>query len=113
MNRTIDTDTLRNRLAAGTPPVLVEALPRRYYDDWHLPHARHLPHDEVRQRAAEVLPDRDASVVVYCANEACRNSHTAAATLEQMGYTDVTVYAGGKQAWEAAGLNVERSTTAA
>lgn len=100
----IDRNTLLQRLEQVT---LVEALPEKYYRDGHLPGARHLPHDEVRQHAASVLPDKAAEIVVYCASATCQNSHIAARVLEQLGYTNVAVYAGGKRDWQEAGLALE------
>lgn len=108
MIQVIDRNTLSRKLAGAVPPVLVEALPQKYYRDWHLPGARHLPHDEVDRLAATVLPDKSADIVVYCASRSCQNSHIAAGRLEQMGYANVAVYAGGKQDWSEAGLAVER-----
>ena len=113
MTKTIDREELRRRLAGTNPPVLAEALPEKYYRDWHLPGARHLPHDEVDRLAAAVLPDKTAEIVVYCASRSCQNSHVAAAKLAQMGYGNVAVYAGGKQDWSEAGLEVERGEAVA
>lgn len=48
-------------------PVLVETLPTQYYRHTHLPGALSLPHDQVRELADQLLPDREAPVVVYCA----------------------------------------------
>jgi len=108
MPKTIDRDELRRKLAGTNPPVLAEALPEMYFRDWHLPGARHLPHDEVERLAAGVLPDKSAEIVVYCASRSCQNSHIAAVKLAQLGYENVAVYAGGKQDWSEAGLAVER-----
>ena len=113
MLKTIDRDELRRRLAGANPPVLAEALPEKYFRDWHLPGARHLPHDEVDRLADAVLPDRSAEIVVYCASRSCQNSHIAAAKLARMGYANVAVYAGGKQEWSEAGLPVERGDAVA
>ena len=101
----IDRSTLRTKLGRAT---LVEALPEKYYREGHLPGAKHLPHDQVRLLAPAVLPDNDAEIVVYCASSTCQNSHIAAQVLEQLGYTHVAVYAGGKQDWQEAGLALER-----
>jgi rhodanese-related sulfurtransferase len=108
MPKLIDRNTLRAKLAAAAPVVLVEALPEKYYRDWHLPGARHLPHDRVDALAPVVLPDKAAEIVVYCASSTCQNSHIAARRLEQFGYTNVAVFPGGKQDWQDAGLPVER-----
>ena len=113
MTQSIDRTELQRRLSELNPPTLVEALPEKYYRDWHLPAALHLPHTEVRQRAADVLPDKGAEIVVYCASATCQNSHIAARVLGQLGYANVRVYAGGKQDWSEAGLPVERESVAA
>lgn len=106
----IDRNTLQQRLGKAT---LVEALPEQYWRDWHLPGACNLPHDQVRQLAPALLPDKSAEIVVYCASATCQNSHIAARVLAQMGYTNVFVYPGGKQDWQEAGLAVERAGMAA
>jgi rhodanese-related sulfurtransferase len=113
MIQQIDRDTLARKLAGAVRPVLVEALPEKYFREWHLPGARHLPHDEVARLAPTVLPDKAAEIVVYCASRSCQNSHIAAGRLEQMGYRNVAVYAGGKQDWSEAGLAVERGVAQA
>ena len=102
--KTIDRDTLQAKLGTVT---VVEALPIQYFRKAHLPGARHLPHDLVEVLAPKVLPDRDASIVVYCASAGCKNSHIAAAALASLGYRDVSVYVEGKQDWIDAGLPVE------
>jgi rhodanese-related sulfurtransferase len=100
---------LNARLHSTTPPVLLEALPAKYYQDWHLPGAHHMPHDEARALAATLVPDKRTPIVVYCASATCRNSHIAASVLAQLGYEHVEVFTGGKQAWSEAGLPVERA----
>jgi rhodanese-related sulfurtransferase len=106
----IDRNTLQHKLGRVT---LVEALPEKYWRDGHLPGAKHLPHDQVRQLAPSVLPDKDAEIVAYCASATCQNSHIAAKTLVQLGYTNVAVYGGGKQDWQDAGLPVEQGAAVA
>jgi len=108
MSKTIDRDELRRKLAGANPPVLAEALPEKYFRDWHLPGARNLAHDEVERLAASVLPDKSAEIVVYCASRSCQNSHIAAHRLAQLGYENVAVYSGGKQDWMEAEFPVER-----
>ena len=113
MTPTITREQLSSLIASGNSPLLFEALPAQYYDDWHLPGARNLPHDEVVALAPRLAPDKTAPIVVYCASAACQNSHIAAARLKQLGYADVRVYAGGKKDWSEAGLPAERGRIAA
>lgn len=105
--KTISLDTLAARLQAGPRPLLVEALPARYFDQGHLPGALNINVDEVKAKAPALLPRRDAPIVVYCASETCRNSDQVAVQLLALGYADVAVFKGGKAAWEAAGLALE------
>jgi len=100
MNKTVTRDELQARLAANPNLVLLEALPEKYYNDWHLPGAKHFPHDQARALAPVVVPDKSAEIVVYCASSTCRNSHIAATVLQQNGYSNVAVYAGGKEDWK-------------
>ena len=113
MNRLISREELSTRLSSASRPVLVEALPDKYYVANHLPGALHLPHDQVDTLAAGVLPEKSAEIVMYCANQQCQNSHIAAHRLSVLGYTNVSVYAGGKQDWEEAGLPFESTAETA
>ncbi len=106
MTPLITRDQLREDIAAGAVTV-VETLGPAYYEDAHLPVAINIPHTEVRDRAAALLPDRAAAIVTYCSNTACRNSEVAARQLAALGYTNVRKYAEGKQDWTQAGLPVE------
>jgi len=107
--KTITRSDLARRLTDGAPLVLLEALPEGYFHKGHLPTARNLPHDRVRQLAPTLLPRKDVSIVVYCASRTCRNSEVAARALAGLGYEDVSVFPGGKQEWEEAGLSLEVS----
>ena len=107
MHRVITLDRLRARLASGDPVTLVEALPPMYYEREHLPGAINIPHDEVDALAPELLPDRNAEIVVYCASGPCQNSGIAARRLAALGYANVSDYHEGKAEWFAAGLPVE------
>ena len=108
MVQTITRDDLKAKLDRGSPVILVEALPTKYYEDGHLPGAINIPHDRVDALAPDLLPDKAAEIVVYCANSPCRNSGIAARRLAEIGYTKVRDYDAGKADWIEAGLPVER-----
>ena len=105
------TSELQTRLASAAPPVLLEALPEKYFRHSHLPSARNLPHDQVDALAAQIVPDKAAEIVVYCASATCQNSTIAAERLVALGYTNVREYHEGKQDWIDAGLPVEGEVT--
>jgi rhodanese-related sulfurtransferase len=106
MITTITRAELRDLIEAHAVTV-VEALPASYYEEAHIPGAINIPHTEVRNLAPELLPDKDAPIVVYCANLPCPNSGLAARVLEKLGYTNVRDYAEGKDDWREAGLALE------
>ena len=85
MKRTITREALLQRLEQTLRPVLIEALPERYFRDGHLPGARHMPHARVSDLAQNLVPDKATEIVVYCASATCRNSHIAAEQLENLG----------------------------
>jgi rhodanese-related sulfurtransferase len=109
MPKIITRDEVKQAVDEGRA-TLVEALPQEYYDKEHLPGAVNLPHDQVDELAAAILPDKNAPVIVYCANGPCANSGIAARRLEELGYADVADYHLGKEDWFAAGLPLESTS---
>ena len=103
---TITRQDVAARIERGDVTV-VEALPRSYWEDGHLPTAVNVPHDADDPTILAAVPDSDRPVLVYCANAACPNSGILARRLDQLGYTDVAAYEGGKQDWIEAGLALE------
>ncbi|MET9341011.1 MULTISPECIES: rhodanese-like domain-containing protein [unclassified Nonomuraea] len=110
MTQLISRDELKAAIDAGTVTV-VDALGGDYYAQQHLPGAVALVESEVEERAAALLPDKDAAIVTYCSNPACPNSQAVANRLTALGYTDVRKYREGIQDWVEAGLPVESSVT--
>lgn len=107
MGQFISREELKALIASGKKHTIIEALPKRYYEAEHLPGAINIPHDAVPANVSSLIPDRNAPVIVYCANTECRNSHTAADALRGLGYGFVYEYAEGKKGWKEAGLPLE------
>jgi rhodanese-related sulfurtransferase len=68
MVKTISRDELKEKIDRGEKFQLVETLPNVAYQHVHLPGARNIPPDQVQEMAANVLPDKNADIVVYCAS---------------------------------------------
>jgi rhodanese-related sulfurtransferase len=111
MITTISRTDLEALLTAGDV-VVVDSLPASYYDQIHLPGALNLVESDVDELASALLPDKNATIVTYCTNEACGNSQAVANRLERLGYTSVRKYREGIQDWVSAG-NPTESTAAA
>lgn len=106
MVSTVDRAALVALLQAGAT-TLVEALPAAAYEAEHLPGAVNVPDRLTPGLAAELVPDRASTVIVYCSGPGCGRSRAIAAVFERLGYTDVRVYPGGKVDWLEAGLPME------
>ena len=66
MVENITREELKAKIDRGEDFVLVDTMPERYYRHSHLPGAINVPADEVRERAPELLPDKNAEIIVYC-----------------------------------------------
>ncbi len=94
--------------APVAPPVVLEALPDKYFRKGHLPGARRIDYLAAVDQVAALGVAHDTDIVVYCASMTCENSHIAAGALTAAGYHRVRVYREGKQGWQDAGLALER-----
>jgi rhodanese-related sulfurtransferase len=68
MARTISRDELKAKIDRKDNFLLVETLPATAYHHNHLPGAINLPPESVTSLASQILPDKNAEIVVYCAN---------------------------------------------
>lgn len=67
------------------------------YDSGHIPGAVLLPVGTITEEsAAEVIPEKDTTVLVYCRSG--NRSKTAAQALAELGYTDICEF-GGISTW--------------
>ncbi|WP_194818651.1 rhodanese-like domain-containing protein [Nocardia sp. XZ_19_385] len=106
MTTVITRTELAEAIESGSVTVL-DTLGPGYYEKAHLPGALVLVEADVESRAAQLLPDREATIVTYCSNERCRNSENVAVKLHALGYGNVRAYRAGIEDWAAAGLPVE------
>lgn len=99
----LDAETRRSlmRKARRGDVVVIDVRPAAEYASGHLPFARSMPLGELRQRLAELPPDRD--IVAYCRGPFCMMSAEAVALLEAHGYRAQKI-ADGPPEWQAAGL---------
>jgi len=68
MTKTISRDELKEKIDRGDDFLLVETLPATAYHHNHLPRAINLPPESVTSLASQIMPDRNAEIVVYCAS---------------------------------------------
>lgn len=101
----IDVQTLKRRLDAGEPLILLDVrTPEEYTQDGHVAGSILIPVQELGGRLSE-LP-KDQPIVCICRSG--NRSQTACALLAEQGYTGLSNVQGGMRAWTAAGYPVER-----
>jgi rhodanese-related sulfurtransferase len=82
---TIGREELKAKIDSWGDVGLVETLDPEYYEDAHLPGAVNLPLDRIGELAPEILPDKDADIVVYCMSSLWPASEEAARSWRSWG----------------------------
>jgi len=72
--------------------IILDVRTEEEFAEGHIPNAVLLPDTEVKQRAEELLPDKEQTILVYCRSG--RRSALAAQELADMGYTNVYDFGG-------------------
>jgi sulfur-carrier protein adenylyltransferase/sulfurtransferase len=90
------------RLQAGDGVRLLDVREEEEVRHGILPGAAHLSRAHFESRVEDVLPDKEAEVVLYCASGV--RSAFAARTLKELGYEKVSSMVGGFNRWRALGL---------
>lgn len=95
--------TLLKKIRAGEA-VLLDVRPVEEFNAGHLPMARSVPIDEIRQTLKAISPDIE--VVAYCRGPFCRWSDEAIEILRVQGF-NATKLSYGVAEWQAAGFSTE------
>jgi len=103
--REIDPEQTNQRLRRGEVFRLLDVRELEEVRNGTLPGARHLSRAHFESRVEDVLPDKDAEVVVYCASGV--RSAFAARTLEELGYSNVAHMTGGFNRWKDLGFEID------
>lgn len=103
----IEREELKQKMDVGDDFVLVEALSPESYEAWHLPGAINVPKNKVSEEAEKLIPNKDTVVITYCSSPTCTASTVAAEAFDNLGYTNVYEYEGGKSDWQDAGYPKE------
>lgn len=72
--------------------IILDVRTQEEYDAGHIAEAVRLESADFEAKAANVLPDKDATILVYCRSG--NRSKTAAKMLLELGYTDVYDFGG-------------------
>jgi len=84
--------------------VIIDARPYKSYLGSTIPSSVGIPDTKVDGLVGKFPADKSMKIITYCGGYACGKSHAVARKLLSLGYTNVSVYAGGIPAWKKAGL---------
>ena len=72
--------------------IILDVRTQEEYDGGHIPGAIVISHEEIAEKAEEVLTDKDQLILVYCRSG--RRSKIAAEDLVELGYTNIKEFGG-------------------
>ncbi|MGD0116692.1 MAG: rhodanese-like domain-containing protein [Candidatus Binatus sp.] len=104
---TVGLDQFRTAID-GKSTLILDARPSAFFEVGHVPGAMNLARDNFAadyRRLGTVLQNaHDKPIIVYCAGGDCHDSRLVANALLTLGFSNVSVFTGGWEAWSGAGL---------
>ena len=104
---TVGLDEFRSAVDSRNSLIL-DARPSVFFEQGHVPGALNLARDDFardyRNFAGMLQTAHDKRIIVYCSGGDCHDSRLVANALLSLGFSNVSVFTGGWEAWSAAGL---------
>jgi len=72
--------------------IILDVRTQEEYDEGHIPGAIVISHEEIAEKAEDVLTDKGQLILVYCRSG--RRSKIAAEALVELGYTNIKEFGG-------------------
>lgn len=91
-HKTISATTAKEMIDQDTSIIILDVRTKDEFDEGHIKNALLLPDTDVEVKAAELLPDKDATILIYCRSG--RRSALSATKLDELGYTNVYDFGG-------------------
>jgi rhodanese-related sulfurtransferase len=99
---------LKSKIDGGTPLTIVDLQDPANFEHRHIPGAVNIPMDDKYNVAyADILKDKDATIVLYGEFDELGKGAEAAEHLTAAGYTNLIRLTGGLMGWMEAGYAVE------
>ena len=92
MYEQITPEDAKKIMDSGAEHIILDTREQDEFDEGHIPGAILIPYTEIENKAEEMLPDKDAQILVYCCSG--RRSKIAAETLAKLGYTNIKEFGG-------------------
>lgn len=91
-HQTISAVTAKEMIDKDNSIIILDVRTKDEFDEGHIKNALLLPDTEVEDKAQELLPDKDATILIYCRSG--RRSALSATKLDELGYTNVYDFGG-------------------
>jgi rhodanese-related sulfurtransferase len=88
--------------------LIFDARTGKYDNGERIPGAKSLSAASSAEEVTNAIPDKNASIVTYCANPKCPASAALAEHLKKLGYTNIMEYPEGIDGWIKAGNKVDK-----
>jgi rhodanese-related sulfurtransferase len=101
MNVVISCEDLAGLMVSDQLYAVFDVRERGEFNECQIPNATSLPRSQIEFRIAELVPDRNMSIIVY--DEGDARAPLAAATLLGLGYEQISILDGGLNSWQTEG----------
>ena len=88
----ITAEEAKQIMDSETGYIILDVRTQEEYDQGHIPGAIVISHEQIADRAEELLTDKDQLILVYCRSG--RRSKLAAQILAELGYTNIKEFGG-------------------
>ena len=88
----ITAEEAKQIMDSETGYIILDVRTQEEYDQGHIPGAIVISHEQIAEKAEEVLTDKDQLILVYCRSG--RRSKIAAEALVELGYTNIKEFGG-------------------
>ena len=88
----ITAEEAKQIMDSGDGYIILDVRTQEEYDEGHIPGATQISHEEIAEKAEEMLTDKDQLILVYCRSG--RRSKIAAEALVELGYTNIKEFGG-------------------
>ena len=92
MYEQISGEKAKEIMDSGVEHIILDVREQDEFDAGHIPGAILIPYESITEKAPEMLPDKDALILVYCRSG--RRSKIASEALAFLGYTNVKEFGG-------------------
>ena len=92
MYEQITAEEAKRIMDSGEEHIILDTREQDEFDEGHIPGAILIPYTEIENKAMEMLPDKNALILVYCRSG--RRSKIASESLSKLGYTNIKEFGG-------------------